>query len=193
MERMGTADIDGVAEKGSRVLLLDDIDELMRLFQPKVLRFVAFSIRDQDAAESITQDCFFKAYASRRQFRGDCSVKTWLIRIAFNLIRTHERGQKVRFWRKAVAVSVSPRHMCDYLRSTESSPEAQMLAKQRVEIVHRALEDLSIRQRSVFIMRFMEDLEIAEIAEMTEMPANTVKTHLHRAVTAIRARLGAGS
>ena len=68
-----------------------------------------------------------------------------------------------------------------------------MLAKERVEIVHRALEDLSIRQRSVFIMRFMEDLEIAEIAEMTEMPANTVKTHLHRAVTAIRARLGAGS
>ena len=111
MERMGTADIDGVAEKGSRVLLLDDIDELMRLFQPKVLRFVAFSIRDQDAAESITQDCFFKAYASRRQFRGDCSVKTWLIRIAFNLIRTHERGQKVRFWWKAVAVSVSPQHM----------------------------------------------------------------------------------
>ena len=193
MELMGTADIDGMAEKGSPVLLLADIDTLVRLFQPKVLRFVAFSIRDWDAAESITQDCFLKAYASRGQFRGDCSAKTWLMRIALNLIRTHERRQKVKFWRRAAALNVTPEHISEYFASSESSPEVQMLAKERVEIVYQALGDLSVRQRSVFIMRFIEDLEIAEIAELTEMPANTVKTHLYRAVTAIRARLGVSS
>jgi RNA polymerase sigma-70 factor, ECF subfamily len=193
MELMAAADIDMIAEQERRVLALEDMDSVVRLFQSKVLRFVAFSIRDRDAAESITQDCFFKAYSSRRQFRGDCSVKTWLIRIAFNLIRTHERRQKVRFWKKAAHRSVAPEDLSDYLRTTESSPEDQIIAKEKVEIVHKALEDLSTRQRSVFLMRFIEDLDIAEIADATGMSTTTVKTHLHRAVRAIRTRVGAGS
>jgi RNA polymerase sigma-70 factor (ECF subfamily) len=193
MELMAAADIDMMAERERRVLALEDMDSVMRLFQPKVLRFVVFSVRDRDAAESITQDCFLKAYSNRRQFRGDCSVKTWLIRIAFNLIRTHERGRKIRFWRKAAYRSVLPEDISDYLRASESSPEEQIIAKEKVEIVHKALEDLSTRQRSVFLMRFIEDLDIAEIAEVTGMPATTVKTHLHRAVSAVRTRLGAGS
>ena len=41
---------------------LDDIDGLIRLYKPKVFRFVAFSVADRDAAESITQDCFLKAH-----------------------------------------------------------------------------------------------------------------------------------
>jgi RNA polymerase sigma-70 factor (ECF subfamily) len=190
---MTTADLDATAERERRVLELEDLDSVVRLFQPKVLRFVVFSVRDRDAAESITQDCFLKAYASRAQFRGDCSVKTWLIRIAFNLIRTHERDRKVRFWRKASAQSVLPEDISDFLTSRESSPEAQMIAKERVDIVRAALENLSMRQRSVFLMRFIEDLDISEIAEITRMPANTVKTHLHRAVRAIRTKLGAGA
>jgi RNA polymerase sigma-70 factor (ECF subfamily) len=56
--------------------------------------------------------------------------------------------------------------------------------------VHAALATLSERQRSVFVMRFLEEMDLAEIAKATGMPVNTVKTHLHRAVTAIRAQLG---
>lgn len=190
---MATADIDTMAERDRRVLALEDMDTVMRLFQPKILRFVTFSIRDRDAAQSITQDCFLKAYANRRQFRGDCSVKSWLIRIAFNLILTHERGRKVRFWKKVAALSVLPEEMSNHLRSGESSPEAQIIAKQKIAIVHKALEEISTRQRSVFLMRFIEDLDISEIADLTGMSASTVKTHLHRAVRAIRTRLGASS
>ena len=61
---------------------LDDIDELVRLYWPRVLRYVTFSINDRDLAESITQDCFLKAYRGRASFRGDCAVSTWLIGIA---------------------------------------------------------------------------------------------------------------
>ncbi|HYL72551.1 MAG TPA: sigma factor [Terriglobales bacterium] len=60
---------------------LEDIDALIREYRPKVFRFVAFSLSDRDAAESITQDCFLKAHLTRNQFRGDCSVATWLMRI----------------------------------------------------------------------------------------------------------------
>jgi len=74
---------------------LDDIETLVRTYRPRVLRFVAFSIGDPDLAESITQDCFLKAYNGRANFRGDCSVNTWLTSIALNLVRDQQRLQKI--------------------------------------------------------------------------------------------------
>src|SRR6266481_1353515 len=85
---------------------LEDIDALMRLHKPKVFRFVAFSVSDRDAAESITQDCFLKAHNTRHQFRGDCSVSTWLMRIAFNLVRDYTKTQKFRFWKSTQSSAV---------------------------------------------------------------------------------------
>ena len=51
---------------------LDDIDALVANYWAKVLRFVSFSVNDTDLAQTITQDCFLKAYNGRDSFRGDC-------------------------------------------------------------------------------------------------------------------------
>ena len=85
---------------------LDDIDALVAVYWPRVLRYVTFSINDPDLAQSITQDCFLKAYNGRASFRGDCAVSTWLISIANNLIRDQIRLKKFQFWRKARATSL---------------------------------------------------------------------------------------
>jgi len=58
-------------------------------------------------------------------------------------------------------------------------------------MVHQTLGELSDKQRSVFVMRFVEEMDLAEIAAATGMSLPTVKTHLYRAVGAVRARLGA--
>ncbi len=128
---------------------------------------------------------------TRDQFRGDCSVSTWLIRIAFNLIRDHTKSQKFRFWRKAAATAIDAQDVSQHLASGASSAEAQLIARERVEMIHEALKKLSAKQRSVFVMRFVEEMDLADIAEATGMSVPTVKTHLYRAVGAIRARLGA--
>lgn len=152
---------------------------------------MAFSVSDRDAAESITQDCFLKAHLTRNQFRGDCSVNTWLMRIAFNLIRDHTKSQKFRFWRKAAATAVDAHVVSQHLASDTSSAERRLIAKQQVEMVHQALQELSDKQRSVFIMRFVEEMDLSDIAAATGMSLPTVETHLYRAVGAVRARLGA--
>jgi RNA polymerase sigma-70 factor, ECF subfamily len=170
---------------------LEDIDALIRLYKPKVFRLVAFSVADRDAAESITQDCFLKAHLTRNQFRGDCSVSTWLMRIAFNLVRDHTKSQKFRFWKNAAATAVDANDVSQHLASGASSAEAQLIAKERVEMVHQTLQELSDKQRSVFVMRFVEEMDLPDIAAVTGMSLPTVKTHLYRAVGAIRARLGA--
>lgn len=166
---------------------LDDIDALVRTYRPRLLRFVAFSIGDPDLAESITQDCFLKAWNGRANFRGDCSVNTWLTGIALNLVRDQQRLQKFRFWRQARATAIDVTDAATFLASHESSPEDRVLAREQAGHVTAALETLSPNQRTIFLMRFAEDMNLAEIAETIHMPINTVKTHLHRALKAVRA------
>jgi RNA polymerase sigma-70 factor (ECF subfamily) len=179
--------VQGAVRTGSE---LDDIDALVRTYRPRLLRFVTFSIGDQDLAESITQDCFLKAYNGRGNFRGDCSVSTWLTSIALNLIRDQQRLQKFRFWRQARATAIDITDAASFLPSNESSPEAKILVREKAQQVQAALENLSTNQRTVFMMRFLEDMELSEIAAATKMPLNTVKTHLHRALKSVRAQVG---
>ncbi|AEU34986.1 RNA polymerase sigma factor [Granulicella mallensis] len=169
---------------------LDDIDALVRTYRPRLLRFVTFAIGDADLAESITQDCFLKAYNGRATFRGDCAVNTWLTSIAMNLIRDQQRLQKFRFWRQARATAIDVNEAANFLPSKECSAESRILIKEQTRQVQAALEHLSVNQRSIFLMRFAEDMELAEIAAAIHMPLNTVKTHLHRALKSVRAQVG---
>jgi RNA polymerase sigma-70 factor (ECF subfamily) len=169
---------------------LEDIDTLVKLYGPKLQRYVAFSLGDQDLAETITQECFLKAYQGRASFRGDCSVNTWLFSIANNLIRDQLRTKKFQFWRKVRAQSIDVSELASFLPSGASSPETILLVKERTRKVKEALDDLSVNQRRVFLLKFSEELDLDEISKTLGMPVNTVKTHLRRAVTAIRTRLG---
>jgi RNA polymerase sigma-70 factor (ECF subfamily) len=184
------ADLTLAALRQQRIAALADIEDLVRLFRPAILRFVTYSIGDRDVAESITQDCFLMAYKLRNQFRGECGLKTWLMRIALNLIRSHTRTMKFRFWKAAPRIEVEA--LADSLASGNDSPEEQIIAKEQLKVVRQALDRLSPRQRTVFLMHFVEDLDLAEISAATGMSVTTVKTHLYRAVRAIRAKLGGG-
>ena len=175
---------------GQTISELDDINSLVQLYRPRLLRYVTFTIGDSDLAETITQDCFLKAFRTRDSFRGDCSINTWLFGIANNLIRDQLRTEKFHFWRKARATAVDLTDIASLEPSGERSPEEQFLISERASQVQRALRDLSTNQRRVLILRFLEDLNLDEISVITSMPVNTVKTHLHRSVTAIRAQLG---
>lgn len=81
--------------------------------------------------------------------------------------------------------------MASFLPGNGSSPESQLLAKEKVKQLARILETLSKNQRTVFLMKFSEEMPVADISEVLRMPVNTVRTHLHRALTAVRSQLGA--
>ena len=169
---------------------LDDIDQLVHRYGARLLRFVAFSIGDQDLAQSIVQDCFMKAYNARDNFRGECSVQTWLNRIALNMILDHQRTQKFRFWRSFRKTAVDIAEIASTLPSRASTPEKDLLRQERAAQVAKALESLSFNQRTIFLMHFQEGMNIPEISSAIDMSVNTVKTHLHRAVKAVREKIG---
>jgi RNA polymerase sigma-70 factor (ECF subfamily) len=169
------------------VLEIEDFERFVEQYRTRVLRFVFASVQDMDLAETLTQDCFFHAYTSRRAFRGDSSVHTWLIKIALNLVRDHVRTRRFQFWKKAGRVqSEEVRGWPD--RSI--SPEEKAAVNEQVRAVWDATRTLSHRQRTIFLLRYVEDLDICEIAQSTGLSESTVNVHLVRAVRGIRKRLG---
>lgn len=172
----------------SRSTPLDDIDSIVAMYQPRIYRFLLGTLRDHDAAETLTQETFLRAWSARDTFREDCSVVTWLTRIALNLARDHTRTGRFRFWRRASTSAVEASEVADYLPGREGSAESHLIARQQVEGIWNTVGELSQRQRSIFLLRFMEEMEIPEIAAATGLPLGTVKSHLYRAIATVRAR-----
>jgi RNA polymerase sigma-70 factor, ECF subfamily len=173
---------------GTAVSEADGVEEWMRLYRGRVFRYILFATGDEDVAESLTQDCFLRAHTARASFRGDCSMNTWLMRIAVNLVRDHQRSMKLRFWKRAAMLDAA--EMSDRLPDMRSSTERRLIAQERVETVWRAVETLSERQRSIFLLRFVEELELPEIAEAMQLNLNTVKSHLYRALSVVKQQVG---
>ncbi|HVT97329.1 MAG TPA: sigma-70 family RNA polymerase sigma factor [Acidobacteriaceae bacterium] len=179
-----------IEKREQAMLELADFDEVVRVYRPRILRFLLSSLTDRDAAEALTQECFLKAWSARHQFRGDSSLSTWLTRIAVNLMRDHLRSRSLRFWQKTRGSSLDVMDISDWIPDGRSSPESVAVARDRVAGVWRAVNDLSAHQRSVFVLRFVEEMELEEIATTIGMNLSTVKSHLYRALAAIRERLG---
>ena len=171
---------------------LQDFDSLVVRYRPRIFRFLLASLRDREAAENLTQDCFMRAYRARYQFRGGSSLATWLMHIAANLVRDHEANGRLKFWRRKLRYDVDLNDVSDWMPDQQKSPEALALARERVQAIWRAAASLSERQRTVFLLRFVEDMDLLEIAAVTGMKEGTVKTHLFRAVQSVRLGLEEG-
>ena len=158
--------------------------------RPQIFRFLLASTRDVDLAETLTQECFLKAHRNWGSFRGESSAMTWLMRIAINLQKDHWRNRRMQFWRQTRTNSVDLDEASEWLPSGERSAEQQLLAREQVKRVWVSVKGLSERQRTVFLLRYVDELELSEIAKATGLSEGTVKAHLSRALGRVRAELG---
>jgi len=157
--------------------------------RPQIFRFLLASLRDVDLAETLTQECFLKAHRNWKHFRGESSAMTWLMRIAINLQKDHWRNRRLQFWRHTRSNAVDVDEASEWLPSGEHTVEQQLLAREQVAHVWRAVKGLSERQRTVFLLRYLEERELNEIAQATGLSEGTVKAHLSRALGRVRAEL----
>ena len=169
---------------------VQDFNRVVQFYWPRILRFILASIGDRDVAETLTQDCFWNAYRGRKAFRGDSTLHTWLMRIAINSVRKHLRNRRFQFWRQVQHSAVPAAVVGDWMSDRRISPEEAALVQEQVRAVWSATKDLSERQRTVFLLRFMEDMDILEIVEATGLTESAVNVHLFRAVRAVRKRFG---
>jgi RNA polymerase sigma-70 factor, ECF subfamily len=176
----------------SQALTAEYFDELVRRNQKRIFRLLMALLHDEDAAHSLTQECFLKAYTKRKSFRGESSVDTWIYRIALNLARDYQRNRKQGFWNRLFADRREEEEgsaVLDTIADERTTAETRLLAQEEVETVWRTVRRLSPNQREVFVLRFAEDLSLEEIAQALDLQVGTVKSHLSRALAAVRTRL----
>jgi RNA polymerase sigma-70 factor (ECF subfamily) len=109
--------------------------------------------------------------------------------IAANLVRSHEASVRLKFWRRTLRADVNLSDAGDWIPDRQMSPEQMAVAKEQVERIWNVAVRLSGKQRTVFLLRFVEDMDLLEIAAVTGMREGTVKTHLFRALKSVLAAL----
>ena len=166
------------------VATFEDFGVFVRQHQRRVYRVISLLVKDGDVADTLTQECFLRAYQHLGTFRGECRVETWLLRIAVNLVRDHVKNRRASFWRRLVGLedadTVSP------IAAPHPSPERAALARAEVQAVLAATERLSPQQRAVFLLRFVEEMSLAEIAGVLGLRVGSVKAQLFRALGSVR-------
>jgi RNA polymerase sigma-70 factor, ECF subfamily len=184
----GTA-VKPMSVEAAQEIAAQEFARVVEVHRPQIFRFLLASLRDIDLAETLTQECFLKAHRNWSRFRGDSSPMTWLMRIAINLQKDHWRNRRLQFWRTTRTNSVDLDEAGDWLPSGERTAEQQILAQEQVGQVWKVVERLSERQRTVFLLRYVEERELSEIAHATGLSEGTVKAHLSRALGKVRAEL----
>lgn len=170
-----------------REIAAEDFDRLVLLHQRRIYRVLLAVLRDAEAADTLTQECFLRAYQKRQSFRGESSVGTWLVRIALNLARDHQKNRRQSFWRRLMgSTSEDTEAAAARLADGRASAERVLLAREEARAVARIVDHLPGRQREVFLLRFVEEMTLEEIAQATDLEVGTVKSHLSRALTTVR-------
>lgn len=148
---------------------------LMRRHNQRVYRAARAVLRDANEAEDVMQDAYVRAYEHLAEFEGRARFSTWLTRIA-----VHEAIARVRRRKRFDSLDS---HQEEALMSTPpgSSPEQRASDVEMRSVLETAIDKLPDEFRSVFVLRAVEGMSGAEVAEGLGIPEDTVKTRLHRA------------
>jgi RNA polymerase sigma-70 factor (ECF subfamily) len=164
-------------------------DALVEAHQASLLRFIRTLVREDAAAEDALQETFLAAYRGAAGFRGEGRVRGWLFAIA--------RHCALKSHRIAVHVEARDETLealggeAGWGSDPHSDPERGAQAAERRESLRRALESLSVEDRTVISLHDLEELTGPETAEVLGLPLAAVKSRLHRARLRLMAALRA--
>jgi RNA polymerase sigma-70 factor (ECF subfamily) len=151
-----------------------DMDALYAAHAPFVANVLQRLTGPGPHVDDLLQETFIVAFRKQAQFSGECSPRTWLYAIASRLSMRHHRSQRRfgLFFRRLAAEPVA---------EPAGRPDADLERKQNAALVHQVLARLPFKQREVFVLFELEELEGAEVADLLGIPVGTVWTRLHHA------------
>jgi len=156
-------------------------EQLIDRYQGDIHRMIFYRIRARMDAEDLTQDVFVRAYRSISRLREPERFRSWLFTIAVNRVNDYLRKKRIRsiFKSSDEGIDIQPA-VADF----ENRPEAleQVLKEDFWRHIERIAKKLSKMEREVFMLRFLDNLNINEIAQTLKKSESTVKTHLYRAL-----------
>lgn len=160
----------------------------------RLFRTARSVMRDDGEAEDVLQASYVKAFIHLDGFRGDAQLSTWLTRITLNeaLGRLRRRRPTTGIEQIDIEASRAGGQVIPFpLMQPAIDPETEMCRNEVRRILERAVDQLPLAFRAVFVMRDVEGLSIEETASQLSIKPETVKTRLHRARRLMRVAIEA--
>jgi RNA polymerase sigma-70 factor (ECF subfamily) len=146
---------------------------IVRRYNQRLFRAARAILRDDAAAEDVMQEAYLRAFAKLDQFAGEAKFSTWLTKIA-----VYDALGRLR---RAKTEQELPETM-----HNSDNPERAAYGRELQSAIELAIDRLPTLYRSVFVLRELEEMSVAETAECLSITPESVKTRLHRARALLR-------
>ena len=150
-------------------------------YQHRVFGVALRMLRNRSEAEEIAQEVFLRVHGAVEDFRGEAKLSTWLYAITSRLCLNRLAAGERRVAREG-------QETLERL-TADVDPAAQLERGELEAALQRAITELPEERRIVVVLRDLEGLPYDEIAEVLDLPVNTVRSRLHRARLDLKAKL----
>jgi len=138
-------------------------------------------VRDKEEARDLAQEAFMKVFAILDRYNPQFAFSNWLLKITSNLCIDAMRKRRVETFPMDEPISSAKGDLERQYPSPNAGPDKTLLDKERMKLLHRAIERLPDHYRIMIVLRHQQDLSYEEIATVLELPLGTVKARIHRA------------
>jgi len=159
-------------------------EEIYDKYHHDLYRFIFYMVKNKQLTEDLVQEVYIKVLNSYDTFKGESSQKTWLFSIDRHVTIDYFRSQKRR-----------QRRILDYfdwtskgesIRDDYPLPEELVLQNEELKIIFHFLDECTEDQKSVLILRFVQEFSIKETADVLNFSISKVKTTQHRGLKKLR-------
>jgi len=159
--------------------------EFYSLYHKDIYSFLFYMTKNRELTEDLVQEVYIRIIKSYERFEGKSTMKTWALSIARNVAIDHFRKENTL--KKRLFSQVDWK---DYeIRDTNPIPEDVIVQSDRVRLLYQCLDKCTIDQRMVIVYRYIQDLSIAETAQVLGWTESKVKTTQHRALKVLKKHL----
>lgn len=162
---------------------VEAFETLVVRHQASVFRLAHLLLRSREEAEDVLQQTFLSAWQHVQHFRGDASVRTWLLTIARNAAFSR------RARRSKEPVDVLPIEELGVRAGWGADPEALAIAGERRDLLDEEWKRLTAEDQEILTLRDLEGLSGEETAHMLAITLPAMKSRLHRARLTLAARV----
>jgi RNA polymerase sigma-70 factor (ECF subfamily) len=161
---------------------LDAFEEFFNTYKRPVYTTALAITRDPFLAEEVLQDCFVKAYRVRERLHVDRSPLPWLQRVAINLC--YSRVSRRRALAEPITSIIN-----NLVIDLGQRPDQIVESREILDVLQRGIDALPPKQQTAIILYYLHGYSLAEAAEIADCNVGTMKSRLHYALKALRARL----
>jgi RNA polymerase sigma-70 factor (ECF subfamily) len=161
---------------------LEAFEEFFNTYKRPVYATALAITRDPFLAEEVLQDCFVKAYRVRERLQPERSPLPWLQRVAINLC--YSRVSRRRALAEPITSIIS-----NLVVDLQQRPDQIVESREILDVLQRGIDALPPKQQTAIILYYLHGYSLSEAAEIADCNVGTMKSRLHYALKALRARL----